>query len=323
MGHAVHPYLRLDDSARSARLARDSDDELLLLRADLDALEEDCPLLAAALRERGLPARCPDHLLPPHFFARDARGRRLPNRTEHAWKRGLFLGARYGPPACGISAGILSNVDAHWGKVVGITLSLGLWGPLLFGWWNPFYRPLRYALVRPFNQRKFAKPLKRFVLRNIGLRCHGLTLSARHFQPNRAMGWLHSGFVRAASALAGVVQLPATIAALSAPWLRQSVRLAVLLIPSDFRHLDRILRQWRRQSVRHLMCGGQCFNIATTDAAWKFAMQALVNESDFVIVDLSFVKDGSRWELELLELRNRIPSCIAICQTGHEEALER
>ena len=327
MAQPIHPYLTLGDEDRVAYLASQTDDDLLLLRCDLDHFGVDCPILTEAQRVRGLPERAPeDHLLPDDFFVRDSRPRRLPTAGEYGFRRGFFLWTKYSLLLPAAGGALLSvGADAFAFALMAIAGG-GMFLPLIFAWFTPFHRPPRYTLVRPFNADEFAKPLKRFLLRNIGLRAQGLTLSDRHFQPNRWISVYHRfrGLISLAMVPLGASMAgPAMIVALVSTWVRQSIRITTVLAPSGFLHLPHLFQRNRLIAAQHYFCGGQCFNIRTIDEAWKYAMQALVHESDFVLVDLSFVRAGSQWEIELLELRDRIPNCIAICQAGHEQALER
>lgn len=322
-----HFYLKLKNKERVLFLTERTDDDLILLLKDLEQINTTCKILLEELSRRKLPLVAPEtHLLPPEFFERDSRPRRLPNKQEYAWKRGLFLACKFS--VVGILCGgflIGTQMEALALPVI-LTSSSGMFAPLLFSWFNPFYRPLSYTLVRPFNTDEFSKPLKRFILKNIGLRCHGFTLSDRNFSPNRLLGIYHRlrwVFGILGVLLAGALAGPAMMVAVASTWIQQSVRLVTIYAPSGFMHLPQLFRRRRVLSGKHFFCGGQCFNIRTIDAAWKYAMQSLVYEADFIIVDLSFVRAGSHWEIELLEIRDRFRHCIPICQIGCDDAITR
>jgi hypothetical protein len=320
-----HPYLKLRAKQRPAYLMEQTPDDLILLKHDLDYLGEACPELEQALTERGLhDAVGQDHLLPAYFFERDPRPRRLPNKAEYGWKCFLFFAFKYSL----VVALLIGPMVAIGGETLGLAVGLPLMMfclivPMVCCWTNPFYRPLRYTLIRPFNADEFSKPLKRFLVRNIGLRCHGYTLSDRRFKPNLVLTicqrFLWEGAWMTGGALAGY----ALIVSVIFTWSKQSVRIKTIMAPSGFTYLSKEFVRTRFRSFQHFVCGGQCFNIRTVTAAWKYAMQALMYEADFMIVDLSYVKAGSHWEIELLQTKQRTTDCIAVCQQGYEDDSQR
>lgn len=322
-----HSYLALGSKDREKLLKELPGDDLLVLLKDLEQLDTTCDLLLDELLKREISTAASDsHVLPSRYFQRDSKPRRLPGKLEYLFKRGLFLWCKFSVIGA-VGGGILIDTGHEALALPVIILAgIGMFAPLLFAWFNPFYRPLTYTLVRPFNADEFSKPLKRFILRNVGLRCHGVTLSDRNFSPSLLLRFHHRLrwlFATLGVLFAGALAGPAMVAAIASTWIQQSVRLATVYAPSGFVYLAHIFSRRRIMSGKHFFCGGQCFNIRTVDTAWKYAMQSCVYEADFILVDLSLVRPGSDWEIELLELRDRIQHCIPICQVGCNEVVSR
>ncbi|MFK7739157.1 MAG: hypothetical protein AB8H80_02450 [Planctomycetota bacterium] len=321
-------YLSLDPVGQQAYLFQQTDDQLLLLQADQIVLETENTALTDELQRRGLPPAPPaGHLLPLGLFTRDHRERRLPRPAEHVLRTGLFVLTKWSL-LLGAPLGMAMEAKAPTPIIAALValLVLGVAGPLAHAWFTPFYRPLRYTLVRPFNSKTWAKPLKRYLLKNIGLRAQGVTLSDTQFRPNTPISlfhrarWLLFATMAAIGQSASGLMLFVTVAG---TWVRQSVRLDTVILPSTAPLLGIDFAHRRRLAAKHFFSGGQCFNIRTNDASWQYAMQAVAYEADFVLVDLTNIREGSAWELDMLDALGRLQNCIAICQEGHEEELER
>ncbi len=327
---AKHFYLKMKPPARAAHLETCTDDDLIILQCDLHYEKKHCDLLEQEIVQRQLTYDPEFHILPDAFFPGNRRWsdspKRLPKRLEYAWKRGTFMAFKYsifwiGP--------VIYGIETENDPLAGISIFFyvtSIFVPLFICWTNFFYQPLQYTLVRPFNARKFSRPLKRFILRNIGLRCQGVGLSDRELKPDAMLTLYHRLRIPIAivgGVFGGSLAGPALLVAILTTWIRPSLRRATILAPSGFLHLNRLLNRPRIMTAQHFFCGGQCFNVRSIDAGWKYALQFLVNRSDFIIVDLSNVGPNSEWELEYLRMQDRLKNCLPICQLDCKESADR
>ena len=321
-----HFYLQIPNSKRENFLSTMENDDLVLLYNDLQYLKENCPALLEAMNGRGIVAsEYEDHILPADYFQHEKTQRRFPNKVESAIKYGLFYSFKFSAFfAAGLSSLFLEIENSTITTIVILSSITVMFLPFILSPFNLFYRPLRYVVIRPFNEKTFSKPLKRFLRKNIGLRCHGYTLSDRHFSPNWFFILYHK--LRYAilfiGILTGVVGGIAMLAAIASSWIMQSVRITSILAPSGFLHLHKEIHRRKLRSAENFFCGGQCFNIRTINEAWKYSMQFLTHNADFIIVDLSFVREGSQWEINYLVSQGLLDKSIAVCQEGKTTAVE-
>jgi hypothetical protein len=168
---------------------------------------------------------------------------------------------------------------------------------------------LRFVALRPFGDKSMSTPLRRFILRNLAFGAQGYTLSDQNYRPNTLIT-IFSFFSNFVSFLLS-------------PFIRQSVRIATVTREADFHKLRKSIITTRARCARNFVCGGQLSNVRTSDEWWKLSVETLICSSDFVIVDLSLVKSGSKWEIEQLRRRGFFDRSLFICQRAlRDEGLQ-
>lgn len=159
------------------------------------------------------------------------------------------------------------------------------------------------VLLRPFGERKMTKALKRVVGRHLGRVAFVYTLSDKHYRPNPLLGlvtmvWGLSEYVLGPIFRPSIRYVNVRSAELVG-WLRETMT-----------------RRWS-PSWRTALSAHQALNIRSTDEHWKDVIDVLLETTDFAVMDISKVGEGSAWEIERLFALDLAHRCIFIVQQGH------
>ena len=170
-------------------------------------------------------------------------------------------------------------------------------------------RALRILLLRPFGEKRMTRALRRFVPKHLGPQGYVFTLSDRNYKPSLLIGALLMVPIQCFDIL---------VTYLLGPLLRHSIRICSVRNERKFRRLQAILMRKFRPSAWSFLSGAQAFNIRTTDEWWQSCIALLAHSCDVIVIDLSKVKAGTKWELDELRLRGLHHKCLFI---GGEEDL--
>ena len=173
-------------------------------------------------------------------------------------------------------------------------------------------RALRILLLRPFGEKEMTAALSAFVTENVGKIGYVLTLSDQHYKPNLLL--------RLIAELPGQFFAFFVMYALG-PLMRNSMRIATVKNERTFRKLQNKLMRQARPSFFSFLSGDQAFNIRSTDPWWQFCIQMLMHSCEIIVVDLSKVKAGTRWELTELHRRSLHDKCAFVAGQGNEANL--
>jgi hypothetical protein len=169
-------------------------------------------------------------------------------------------------------------------------------------------RSIRILLLRPFGDKRLTKPLKKFVVRNLGHTGYVYTLSDRGYRPSvilELLAWLP------------IQGIDMFILLVLTPIIRNSTRVATVKNERRFRRLQNFLLRKIRPAYISFLSGGQALNIRTKDRWWKCSILTLMYSCDVIVVDLSLVKQGTEWELDQLESRGLLAKCIFVVGDAH------
>lgn len=214
-----------------------------------------------------------------------------------------FVAATAG--AIGFLMWLSDNLVVLWISLVVATIASMLLGLLiLVGAAIGSKRAARVLLLRPFEQARMTVALKRVVRRYLGSVGNVFTLSDRHYKPNPFIGIL-SRISEDAQAVLG-------------PLFRPSFRIISVKDERTFFIMADFLIRKFKPSLLSLMCGGQAFNIRTTDSWWKRSIDLLIGSSDVIVMDISRVSTGSAWEITQLAERRALSKCLFIVQEEYK-----
>lgn len=163
-------------------------------------------------------------------------------------------------------------------------------------------RSTRILLLRPFGERKMTTPLKSFVVKCLGRFGYVYTLSDTNYKPNPLLTTI------ALIPIHGIEVLNLMLG----PLLRPSMRIATVTKESRFLSFGQFLQRRYTQSFLSFVMGAQAFNIRSTDSWWKLCILALMHSSEFIVIDISKVKEGTAWEINALRERDLFAKCIFV-----------
>jgi len=182
-------------------------------------------------------------------------------------------------------------VEFWWGA---LALAVVVW---LLGGIYAWRRPSRILLLRPFQTKKVAKALKRFVRKNVAFHGHTFTLADKYVKESRFLYWVNH-----------VPRSPVDI-----------VLIPLMLFFKPLRQLQRWIRvsgagsygllhdrMSRRFTLNYLwlFSWNKMLMVRSSDAWWKPCIDLLMYSSQLIIVDLSWVKQGTEWELDQINRRD-------------------
>lgn len=196
------------------------------------------------------------------------------------------------------------------GSALSATLILAvllLFGPVKLAAWR---WPARILLLRPFNVQDVSKSLKRFIRRNVSFSGHVFTLADRHMKESLFLYLI--SFVPLSPE--GVLVL------LLYPWSKRTRRRIYVKKASDFRALkSRLGSRWLLNTFWTNSLRDKIRKIRTADSWWQRCIDLLAANCEVILVDLTLVKAGTRWELSKLRDQKLEEKAIFIVQ---QERLE-
>ncbi len=145
-------------------------------------------------------------------------------------------------------------------------------------------RAVRILLLRPFGAAKLTSALKKVVLREVGPVGLVYTLEDRNYKPNMFVTFftlLNSSFLY-----------------MIGPLFRPSVRIASVKSSYTYLKLAGRLSRIYRPSIQNFAIGGQAVNVRCSNPWWRRVIDLLMHSSDFILMDLSIVHEGSSWEID-------------------------
>ena len=179
---------------------------------------------------------------------------------------------------------------------IGAALLFG--GPALwlFGGIFSWIRPSRTLLLRPFQAKKISKPLKRFAQKNLSFRGHTITLSDKFVKDSGlayALSWVPRGPV-------DLIVIPLFFI----PAIRQFQRWVHVKSPRSYRFLKKRLARRFTMTMFWQNSITKLLKVKCSDTWWKQAVDLLMYSCHLIVVDMSWVKEGTEWELDKIDRRN-------------------
>lgn len=178
-------------------------------------------------------------------------------------------------------------------------------------------QPARLLLLRKFNDKKISKSMTRLMSQELRPFGHMVTLSDKHIKRSR---WavigniIPSNFAHAALI---IFWLPIRLT------LRQfnRAKYGPVWVGSarNFRSLAKRLRDRLALNLEiSLTSQKEAFIIRTHDNWWKEVVKLIMNSSDVIIADLSYVTSGTEWELERLNSTGKWRKTVFTCFEENE-----
>ncbi len=165
--------------------------------------------------------------------------------------------------------------------------------------------PARILLLRPFDTKDVSKWLKRFIRRNVTFSGHVFTLADQHL--NESLFVYLTSFVPLGPE--GLIEL------LLYPWSKRSRRRIYIKNASDFLALkSRLESRWLLNTFWTNSWWDKIRKIRAVDRWWQRCIDLLAASCDVILVDLSLVKAGTRWELSKIRNQNLDAKSIFIVQ---------
>jgi hypothetical protein len=175
--------------------------------------------------------------------------------------------------------------------------------------------PRRILLLRPFQAKKLARPLRRFAKRNLSFTGLTFTLSDRYVKESRLEHILNM----IPLSLSELVLLPLSFI----PYFRQMKRYLYVKSGRSWNFLKRRLKQ--RTTLIHFWRASRQKPLSTrcSDTWWKSVVDLLMYSCEIIVVDLSWVKSGTEWELDKIDARDLEGKTVfVVSEPKHEHALE-
>lgn len=183
-----------------------------------------------------------------------------------------------------------------------VLAALLIFGPIKIAIWR---WPARILLLRPFNTKDVSRSLKRFIRRNVIFSGHVFTLADRHLKESLFLYII--SFVPTSPE--GVLML------LLYPWVKRTRRRIFVKKASDFRALKK--RLGSRRLLNTFWTNSwwdKIRKVRTVDSWWQRSIDLLAVNCDVILVDLTLVKAGTRWELSTLRDQKLEEKAIFIVQ---------
>jgi hypothetical protein len=184
----------------------------------------------------------------------------------------------------------------HWTESVGIMLLLG--GPILwfFGGIYSWLRPSRILLLRPFQTKKVSGPLKRFMKKNVSYHGHTITLSDKYVKEsfwNHVLFWIPRS----------PYDIPVLILFFIPP-IRQFKRYLKVSSARSYGFLQNRLARRFTMNMFWQNAFNKLLKVKCSDTWWKQCVDLLMYSCQLIVVDLSWVKVGTEWELDKINRRD-------------------
>jgi len=221
-----------------------------------------------------------------------------------AFNKGLIASSKFGSEPPDLES---LMIDAEPLDPFALIFFLGLYAifsPLIF--WQ---QPVRILLLRPFNEKKISKSIRRFTKKNLRGWGHVVTLSDHHINES----FLRNSTIYSFSPRRLIGQ------ALVLP-IFPLVRLPPLIVAvrkeHHFQRLHAVLRN--RYNLNYFSIFNVIRKIRCTDALWKRVVLFLISNTDIIIVDLTATKSGTLWEIEQLAKNGYLGKCIFIAEESRD-----
>jgi hypothetical protein len=175
--------------------------------------------------------------------------------------------------------------------LIGVGVALWYLGGI-FSW----LRSYRILLLRPFQSRKVSRSLKRFVRKNVSFNGHTFTLADKYVKESRfayVISWIPRG-------LEDIVFIPLFFI----PAIRQLRRWVNVRGPRSYRFLKKRLARRFTLNMFWLKSINKILKVRTADTWWKQCVDLLMYSCHLIVVDLSWVKQGTEWELAKIDRRD-------------------
>jgi hypothetical protein len=177
-----------------------------------------------------------------------------------------------------------------------------LFGPVKLAAWS---WPARILLLRPFDARDVSKSLYWLIRRNVSFSGHVFTLA--DYQLKESFLLYLISFVPLSPE--GLWML------LLYPWSKKARRWIHVKNASDFQALkERLESRWLLNTFWTNSLSDKIRKVRTVDRWWQRCIDLLATNCDVILVDLSVVKSGTRWELLKIRNENLEAKCIFIIQ---------
>lgn len=202
------------------------------------------------------------------------------------------------PTSADVARGRLAQ-SAGYGVLGGAMLCLIVW---LFATWMRA-KPARITLLRKFNDRQIAKGIERVIDTHLRPFGHIVTLSDKHIRRSR-FAWV-SQLILAPSNPAGAAFYAVTLPLRAAYRVFDRSRFGPAIVASarDYRNVARRLRDKGGLNLEVALTAKEAFIVRTTDAWWKQVVALMLNSADVIVADLSWVTEGTVWELNEINAR--------------------
>ena len=174
-----------------------------------------------------------------------------------------------------------------------LVMAILLWVVVgIFAW----TRPCRVLLLRPFQSKALSKSLKRFVNKNVAFNGHTFTLADRFVKESR-LAFLTTFIPRGPE---DAILIPLFFI----PGIRQFKRWINVTGSRSYRFLQKRLRRRFTLNMFWLSSYTKVLKVKSSDTWWKACIDLLMFSSHVIVVDLSWVKPGTEWELEKINMRD-------------------
>ncbi len=168
----------------------------------------------------------------------------------------------------------------------------------LFGGIFSWLRPYRMLLLRPFQSKEVSRPLKRFIKKNVSFYGHITTLADKYIKESKLE------FI--------VFWIPRSIPEIFLiilymfPPIRQFKRYIKVGSASSYQFLrKRLARRFTMNMFwQNSFSGDKLLKVKCSDTWWKQCVDLLMYSSHLIVVDLSWVKVGTEWELDKINSRD-------------------
>jgi hypothetical protein len=195
---------------------------------------------------------------------------------------------------------------------------VGVRNMVIFLCWVPTFKallwtwPARILLLRPFGTATVSKGLKRFVRRNVAFTGHVFTLADQHMKES---GWRHVLESIPKSWEEVVVFVACLVRLMDTPRRKLFIKRAY-----HFRVLRRRLARRYLLNTMWATSFDGIRKIRTSDRWWQRCIDLLTVNVEVILVDLSVVKSGTRWELRKISKERLERKAIFVVQQDRLEA---
>jgi tetratricopeptide (TPR) repeat protein len=166
--------------------------------------------------------------------------------------------------------------------------------------------PVRILLLRPFGTERVSMSLTRFVRTNLNYFGHVFTLADKHVKESPFIVRVMSV---APISIESIILLPYY------PFIKRLRPRIFVRNASDFRALsDRLWSRWILNTFWRGSYLDKLRAVQTTESWWRRCIDLLASTCEAIVVDLTIVKAGTRWEVSKICAENLLPKTLFIVQ---------